>query len=150
MIRALIVKDIVQLDSIPRLVEYLKDHPFICDLCGFVNYRIPDETQFYRLIHSLDTSKLSDLLAHIDHTGAKIVDLRWGYRTHSIIDNATGFTLVEVTVPINLPDNKVAKILFKDQIILARSTILLLPRASTMAALNMSLSPATRQKSFEL
>jgi len=174
MIRALIVKNIVQLNSIPRLVEYLKDNPFICDLCGFDNYCIPDETQFYRFIHPLNTSKFHNLLAkvnnqyydlsrtsiqnisidskpvlaptrennpkyhqrnltnkhkkpkrnpeatlgyystHIDHTGAKIVDLRWGYRTHSIIDNATGCTLVEVTVPINLPDNKIAKILFKE------------------------------------
>ena len=174
MIRALIVKNIVQLDSIPRLVEYLKDNPFICDLCGFDDYRIPDETQFYRLIHPLNTSKFHNLLAkinnqyydlsrtsiqnisldskpvlaptrennpkyhqrnltnkhkkpkrnpeatlgyystHIDHTGAKIVDLRWGYRTHSIIDNATGCALVEVTVPINFPDNKIAKILFKE------------------------------------
>ena len=174
MIRALIVKDIVQLNSIPRLVGYLKDHPFICDLCGFDSYRVPDATQFYRLLKTLDTSQLHKLLAdinnqfydlshisirnisidskpvlaptrennpkyhrrnltnkhkkprrnpdatlgyyatHIEYTGEKITDFRWGYRTHSILDNATGCTLVEVTVPINLPDNKIAKILFKE------------------------------------
>jgi len=35
MIRALIIKNIVQLKSIPRLITCLKDNPFICDLCGF-------------------------------------------------------------------------------------------------------------------
>lgn len=174
MIRALIVKDIVQLKSIPRLVTYLKDNPFICDLCGFDHHRVPDASQFYRLLKSLDTSKLHQLLAntnnqyydishtlirnisidskpvlaptrennpkyhqrnltdkhkkpkrnpdaalgyyatHIEYTGEKITDFRWGYRTHSIIDNASGCTLVEITVPINLPDNKIAKILFKE------------------------------------
>jgi hypothetical protein len=174
MIKALIVKNIAQLKSIPRLIEYLKDNPFTCDLCGFDNYQIPDDTQFYRLMKSLHSSKLSDLLAevaneiyelskssiqsisldsksvlaptrqnnpkhhnrnltnkhkkpkrnpeatlgyyatHVDHTGERITDLRWGYRTHSIIDNALGITLVEITVPINLPDNKIAKLLFKE------------------------------------
>jgi len=174
MIRALIVKNIARLKSIPALIEYLKDNPFISDLCGFDNYRIPDNTQFYRLISSLNTGQLADLLAqidneiyklshssiqsisvdsksvlaptrqnnpkhhnrnltnkhkkpkrnpeatlgyyatHVDHTGERITDLRWGYRTHSIIDNALGITLVEITVPINLPDNKIAKLLFKE------------------------------------
>ena len=82
MIRVLIVKNIVQLKSIPRLVTYLKDNPFVCDLCGFDSYRIPDETQFYRLLHSLD--------------------------------NDTGCTLVEIPVPINLTDNEIPKILFKE------------------------------------
>ena len=174
MIRALIVKNIVQLKSIPRLITYLKDNPFVCDLCGFDSYRIPDETQFYRLLHSLDTDKIHQLLVninnqyydishtsirnvsidskpvlaptrennpkyhqrnltnknkqpkhnpdatlryyatHIEYTEEKITDFRWGYRTHSIIDNATGCTLVEITVPINLPDNEIAKIIFKE------------------------------------
>lgn len=174
MIRALIVKNVARLRSIPALIEYLKDNPFISDLCGFDNYRIPDDTQFYRLIHSLNTDRLADLLAqigneiydlsrssvqsitvdsksvlaptrqnnpkhhnrnltnkhkkpkrnpeatlgyyatHVAHTGERITDLRWGYRTHSIIDNALGITLVELTAPINLPDNKIAKLLFKE------------------------------------
>ena len=174
MIRALIVKNIVQLNSIPRLVNYLQDNPFICDLCGFDFHRVPDATQFYRLLSSLNTSKLHKLQAdtnnqyyhtshssiqsvsidskpvlaptrennpkyhqrnltnkhdqpkrnpdatlgyystHIDYTGKKITDFRWGYRTHSIIDNDTGCTLVEITVPSNLPDNEIAKIIFKE------------------------------------
>jgi len=67
MIRVLIVKNIVQLKSIPRLVTYLKDNPFVCDLCGFDSYRIPDETQFYRLLHSLDTDKIHQLLVNINN-----------------------------------------------------------------------------------
>jgi hypothetical protein len=67
MIRALIVKNIVQLKSIPRLITYLKDNPFICDLCGFDSHRVPDATQFYRLLNFLDTSKLHLLLANINN-----------------------------------------------------------------------------------
>jgi len=174
MIRALIVKNIVQLKSIPHLITYLKDNSFICDLCGFDSHRVPDATQFYRLLSSLNTSKLHKHLAeinnqyyhtshssiqsisidskpvlapsrqnnpkyhqrnltnkhkkpkrnpdgtlgyyatHIEYTREKITDFRWGYRTHSIIDNDTGCTLVEITVPINLPDNEIAKIIFKE------------------------------------
>ena len=67
MIRALIVKNIIQLKSIPRLITYLKNNPFVCDLCGFDSYRIPDETQFYRLLHSLDTDKIHQLLVNINN-----------------------------------------------------------------------------------
>ncbi|MCD6459149.1 transposase, partial [bacterium] len=56
MFRALIVKNILQLNSIPRLIYFLKNNLFICDLCAFYNYQIPDETQFYRFINELDTS----------------------------------------------------------------------------------------------
>lgn len=51
---------------------------------------------------------------HINHKGEKVTDFKWGYRTHSIIDNLTGVTLVELTLPNNLSDNKVAKKLFKE------------------------------------
>jgi len=67
MIRVLIIKNIVQLKSIPRLITYLKDNPFICDLCGFDSHRVPDATQFYRPLNSLDTSKLHQLLANINN-----------------------------------------------------------------------------------
>lgn len=175
MFRALIVKNILQLNSIPRLIYFLKNNLFICDLCAFYNYQIPDETQFYRFINELDTSLIHDLMidinnqfmdikkktlplesvsidskpilaktrennpkyhnrnhtnkhkkpkrnptatlgyyaTHLNHKGEKVTDLKWGYRTHCIIDNLTGVTLIEFTLPNNLSDNKVAEKLFE-------------------------------------
>jgi len=67
MFRALIVKNILQLNSIPRLIYFLKNNPFICDLCGFYDYQIPDETQFYRFINELDTSLIHGLMIDINN-----------------------------------------------------------------------------------
>lgn len=48
MLRALIVKHLEQIKSIPRLIEFLDAHPVLTEMCGFKMGSIPDETQFYR------------------------------------------------------------------------------------------------------
>ncbi len=48
MLRALIIKHLEQIKSIPRLIEFLDAHPVLTEMCGFKMSSIPDETQFYR------------------------------------------------------------------------------------------------------
>lgn len=51
MLRALIVKTLEGIPSIPRLVEYLENHPVIAEMCGFnMMKKLPDESQFYRFL----------------------------------------------------------------------------------------------------
>ncbi len=58
-LRALIVKTLEGIASIPRLVEYLQDHPVIAEMCGFnMMQKLPDESQFYRFLKFIKNSEL--------------------------------------------------------------------------------------------
>jgi len=49
-LRALIVKHLEEVKSIPRLLEYLDAHPILTEMCGFCMGCLPDESQFYRFL----------------------------------------------------------------------------------------------------
>jgi hypothetical protein len=61
MLRALIVKHLEGIKSIPRLLEFLDAHPVLTDLCGFQIGSFPDETQFYRFQQDYPQARLKDL-----------------------------------------------------------------------------------------
>ncbi len=47
-LRALIIKHLEEIKSIPRLIEFLDAHPVLTEMCGFTMGALPDESQFYR------------------------------------------------------------------------------------------------------
>lgn len=66
MLRALIIKTLENIPSIPRLIWFMENNPVLCDLCGFQNHALPDETQFYRLLKYAKHSLLEDLLVQVN------------------------------------------------------------------------------------
>jgi transposase len=61
-LRALIVKTLEGIASIPRLVEYLQNHPVIAEMCGFnMMQKLPDESQFYRFLKLIKNSELEKI-----------------------------------------------------------------------------------------
>jgi hypothetical protein len=61
MIRAFIVKNLEQIKSIPRLIEFLDAHPVLTEMCGFKMGSLPDETQFYRFLKETPNSLLQGI-----------------------------------------------------------------------------------------
>ncbi len=72
MLRALVVKNLENIPSIPQLVWFLRNNPVICDLCGFKEHKLPDPTQFYRLLKYTKDSLFEELLTK---TNTILVDL---------------------------------------------------------------------------
>ncbi len=61
-LRAFIVKHLEEIKSVPRLVEYLENHPVIAELCGFDMRKVlPDESQFYRFLKEINNSLLEEI-----------------------------------------------------------------------------------------
>jgi len=173
MLRALIIKHLEEIKTIPRLVEFLENHPVIAELCGFdMRKSLPDESQFYRFLttinnsvlekihHQVNKKLIADGIISVDTfimdskpvmaaskdnnfknpnrnttnkekkpkrnpsatlgyysyqniNGSKKNQLfYWGYRTHVIISKE-GIPLIELTLPNNRTDAKVAKKLIK-------------------------------------
>lgn len=171
--RAFIVKHLEEIKTVPRLIEYLENHPVIAELCGFnMCKNLPDETQFYRFLQNTKNSVLQAIHHRINKKLIKeniiskdtfILDSKpvmaatkdnnfknpnrnttnknkkpkrnpsatlsyysyqnikgtkknqlfyWGYRTHVIVSKQ-GIPLIELTLPNNIPDAKVAKKLIK-------------------------------------
>ena len=167
MLRALIVKTLEGIVSIPRLVEYLQNHPVIAEMCDFnMMKKLPDESQFYRFLKHINNSVLEKIHHKINKTlieqgvismdtfildskpimaaskdnnfknpnrnttnkkkpkrnptatlsyysyqeisGKKHFIFFWGYRTHVIVSKE-GIPLIELTLPNNQTDAKVAK-----------------------------------------
>jgi hypothetical protein len=172
MLRALIVKHLEGIKSIPQLLTWLDANPVLADLCGFEPKHFPDETQFYRFQAELPNQRLKDIHAKlnkqlVDH-GVVALDqfvldskpvmaatkennfknpnrntrnkdqkpdrnphaalsyyscqvvhgkkenliFFWGYRTHVLVSKE-GVCLVEVTLPNNVTDAKVAQRLIR-------------------------------------
>lgn len=66
-LRALIVKTLEGIVSIPRLVEYLENHPVIAEMCGFdMMKKLPDESQFYRFLKHIKNSELEEIHHNIN------------------------------------------------------------------------------------
>ena len=173
LLRAFIIKHCEEIKSVPRLIEYLQNHPVIAELCGFnMTQRLPDESQFYRSLKEINNS----VLQNIHHSVNKklieqdiisldtfIIDSKpvmaatkennlknpqrnttnkfkipkrnpaaalsyysyqktsadkksfiffWGYRTHVIVSKE-GIPLIELTLPNNMTDAKVAQRLIR-------------------------------------
>ena len=173
MLRALVVKHLEEIKTVPRLLEYLENHPVIAELCGFdMRTSLPDASQFYRFLKTTTNSRLQQLYYRINQklieddiisldifildskpvmaatkdnnlknpnrnttnkdkkpkrnpaatlsyyscqniNGTKKNQLfYWGYRTHVIVSKQ-GIPLIELTLPNNLTDAKVAQKLIK-------------------------------------
>jgi transposase len=68
-LRALIVKTLEGIVSIPRLVEYLQNHPVIAEMCGFnMMKKLPDESQFYRFLKQVKNAELEKIHHKINKT----------------------------------------------------------------------------------
>lgn len=167
-LRAFIIKHCEEIKSVPRLVEYLQNHPVIAELCGFnMTRKLPDESLFYRFLKEINNSVLQNIHhnvnrklieQHIISPDTFIIDSKpvmaatkennlknpnrnttnkfkipkrnpaaalsyysyqktadnkknilffWGYRTHVIVSKE-GIPLVEITLPNNQTDAKVA------------------------------------------
>jgi IS5 family transposase len=172
-LRAFIVKHLEEIKTVPRLVEYLENHPVIAELCGFdMRKSLPDESQFYRFLKTIKNSLLQEIYYRINKKlieediisvdtfimDSKVVmaatkdnNLKnpnrnttnkykkpkrnpaatlsyyssqningtkknqlffWGYRTHVIVTKQ-GIPLIELTLPNNQTDAKVAKKLIR-------------------------------------
>ena len=60
-LRALIFKHMEEIKSVPRLVQYLLDHPVVAGICGFPFDMLPEESQFYRFLEETPNGILQDL-----------------------------------------------------------------------------------------
>jgi len=60
-LRALIVKTLEQIKSVPKLIEYLVALPPLQELCGFDLGCLPDESKFYRFLAKTKNSVLKEI-----------------------------------------------------------------------------------------
>lgn len=68
-LRALIIKTLEAIPSIPRLIEYLENHPVITEMCGFnMMKKLPDESQFYRFLKQMKNAELEKIHHTINKT----------------------------------------------------------------------------------
>lgn len=83
-LRALIVKHLEQIKSVPRLIEFLDAHPVLTEMCGFDMGCLPDESQFYKFLSHTKNS----LIEKIHHTvNQKLIDHDVVSLSHFIIDS---------------------------------------------------------------
>lgn len=57
-LRALIIKHLERIESIPKLIDYLYSNPALAEMCGFKFWILPDDTQFYRFLKNTKNSTL--------------------------------------------------------------------------------------------
>jgi len=60
-LRALIVKHLEEIKSIPRLIEFLDAHPMLTEMCGFTMGCLPDESQFYRFLKEIPNGRIQEI-----------------------------------------------------------------------------------------
>ena len=84
MLRALMVKHLEQIKSVPRLIEFLDSQPILAEMCGFKMGVLPDETQFYRFIQRTPNSVFEKLHLEINR---RLVDQGLATLTTFIIDS---------------------------------------------------------------
>lgn len=60
-LRALIVKHLEEIKSIPRLIEFLDAHPMLTEMCGFPMGCLPDESQFYRFLKEVPNGRIQEI-----------------------------------------------------------------------------------------
>lgn len=67
-IKALIVKHLERIKSVPRLIEFLDAHPVLTEMCGFSMGALPDESQFYRFLQNTKNSVFENIHLKINRT----------------------------------------------------------------------------------
>ena len=67
-LRALIVKTLEQIKSIPQLIDYLVALPPLQELCGFDLGCLPDESKFYRFLSNTNNSVLKEIFYNNNQT----------------------------------------------------------------------------------
>jgi hypothetical protein len=60
-LRALIVKHLEEIKSIPRLIEFLDAHPMLTEMCGFSMGSLPHESQFYRFLQEVPNGRIQEI-----------------------------------------------------------------------------------------
>lgn len=65
-LRALIVKHLEEIKSIPRLIELLDAHPVLTEMCGFTMGCLPDEAQFYRFLKEVPNGYIQEIHIRIN------------------------------------------------------------------------------------
>ena len=71
-LRAFIVKHLEGIKSVPKLIEFLQNHPIIANFCGFDhNKPLPDDSQFYRFLKKIKNSTIKNILYSINK---KLID----------------------------------------------------------------------------
>ena len=65
-LRALIVKHLEEIKSIPRLIEFLDAHPMLTEMCGFAMGCLPDESQFYRFLKEVPNWRIQEIHIRIN------------------------------------------------------------------------------------
>jgi transposase len=66
-LRALIIKHLECIKSIPQLIEYLESFPALLELCGFTLGDIPDESQFYRFMTDTNNTIIKNIHHQLNH-----------------------------------------------------------------------------------
>ena len=67
-LRALIVKTLEQIKSIPQLIEYLEALPPLQELCGFDLGCLPDASKFYRFLSNTNNSVIKEIFYNNNQT----------------------------------------------------------------------------------
>jgi hypothetical protein len=57
-LRALIIKHLERIKTVPQLIDYLNAIPPLAEMCGFELGHLPDETQFYQFLKKTKNSTL--------------------------------------------------------------------------------------------
>ena len=60
-LRALIVKTLEKLETIPDLIYYLKSNPVLLAMCAFENNKLPHKSQFYRFLKHTKNSEIQKI-----------------------------------------------------------------------------------------
>ena len=60
------MKNLEEIKSIPRLIEFLDVHPVLAEMCGFRMGVIPEKSQFYRFQKTIPNSKIENILIQIN------------------------------------------------------------------------------------
>lgn len=83
-IKALIVKHLEEIKSIPRLIEFFDAHPVLTEMCGFNIGNLPDPSVFYRFLKQTNNNSIKKLLTK---TAQKLIDKDIISINHFIIDS---------------------------------------------------------------
>jgi len=84
MIKALIVKHLEQIKSIPKLLDFLDSHPALTEMCGFTMGSLPDASQFYRFLSDIPNSLLEKIHRSINQ---KLIEKEVISLKHFIMDS---------------------------------------------------------------
>ena len=83
-LRALIVKHLQEIKSIPQLIEFFDAHPLLTEMCGFNIGRLPDSSVFYRFLKQTNNFSIKKIMTK---TVQELIDKNAVSIDHFIIDS---------------------------------------------------------------